>query len=60
MFKKNEPEQKATDLEKSYGELEELFYGWELFSKRGLFDELAKRCRAFLAAYDKWVKQFES
>ncbi len=60
MPKKTKLEGKATKLEKAYGDLEDLFYGWERYDERELFDELAKRCRVYLAAYDEWVKQFRS
>ncbi len=56
---KKQLERKATKLEKTYGDLEKLFYGWERYDERELFDELAKRCRAYLTAYDEWVKQFK-
>lgn len=59
MPKKTQLEEKADRLEKAYGKLEELFYGWEHFGERELFDELAKRARAYLKTYDKWVAQFE-
>lgn len=59
MPKENQLEGKAAKLEKTYGDLEDLFYGWEHFEERELFDDLAKRCKAYLVAYDEWVKQFQ-
>jgi hypothetical protein len=57
MAKKNEPEKKADRLEKAYGKFERPLYSWERYDERELFHVIAKRAKAYLQAYEEWMKE---